>query len=394
MATTGQLRALITAASAAPDRARLAVELCEREPLLGHRSEVIRAAIRDAGVALDAAPDRELEARVLLRLASVKLVELDWDGADQALTAAGERVDHQGPWMYLSAARACRVAIRRGDRGAATATLTAAAGHVDQVADAADPRWRHVAAEIAIGIAECAVHEQPGDPAPFDPVRELVDELRHHADTAWPTAVDALFTAHQLLATDALARGDAGRAADHLRPVVRIAHDHGSPADEIEGRLARAAALAGRGDQAGAEEAERVIQVARDRALEHDLQDLHVGALIAQAGLMSMRGKTQGALDRCLEIARIGEKGGDLRRYVAAVGLMSQIYQNHGDFPSAYRTIAESYHALRSVQGDTVKPLFTPLLETLRDRIGADRFTALVDDVNRARQLAEAAQRS
>jgi hypothetical protein len=104
---------------------------------------------------------------------------------------------------------------------------------------------------------------------------------------------------------------------------------------------------------------------------------------------MSLRGKTAGALERALEIARIGEAGGDVRRYVAAVGLMSQIYQNHGDFPSAYRTIAESYHALRSLHGDQVKPLFTPLLETLRDRIGPDRFTTLVDDVNRARRLAE-----
>ena len=379
------------AASTGAERARLAVEICEREPLLGHRAEVIRAAIREAGVALDAAPDRELEARVLLRLASLKLAELDWDGAEQALAAAGERVDRQGPWMYLSAIRSCRVAVRRGDRGAAVSTLTAAAGHVDEVADHADPRWRHAVAEIALGIAECAVHDEPGDPAPFDALRELTRELRATPGAAWTTATDALFTGHQLLATDAL-----GRAADHLREVVRIAKEHGSPADEIEARLARAAALSARGDLAGGEEAERVIQVARDRALEHGLEDLHVGALIAQAGLMSMRGKTQGALDRCLEIARVGQAGGDLRRYVAAVGLMAQIYQNHGDFPSAYRTIAESYHALRTAQGDAVKPLFTPLLETLRDRIGPDRFRTLVDDVNRARQLAEssAAQRS
>ena len=63
------------------------------------------------------------------------------------------------------------------------------------------------------------------------------------------------------------------------------------------------------------------------------------------------------------------------------------------DTPSAYRTIAESYHALRAIHGDAVKPLFTPLLETLRDRLGPTRFATLVDDVNRARALAESTAR-
>ncbi len=132
-----------------------------------------------------------------------------------------------------------------------------------------------------------------------------------------------------------------------------------------------------------------MIQIARDRALEHGLTDLHVAALIGQAGLMSQRGKTAGALDRCIEVARLGADGGNLGRYVAAVGLMSQIYQNHGDFPSAYRTIAESYHALRAVQGDVVKPMFERLLEPLRDRMGRDRFAKMIDDVSRARRLAD-----
>ena len=151
----------------------------------------------------------------------------------------------------------------------------------------------------------------------------------------------------------------------------------------------RADALAARGDQAGTEEADRVIQIARDRALEHGLTDLHVAALIGQAGLMSQRGKTAGALDRCIEVARIGADGGNLGRYVAAVGLMSQIYQNHGDYPSAYRTIAESYHALRQVQGDGVRPMFERLVESLRDRMGRDRFSKMIDDVSRARRLAD-----
>ena len=396
MAPAAKLREQLATASGAA-RAQLAVELCEREPLLGSRIGPVRDAITEAGAALDGAPRddgaAELEARVLLRLASLKLVELDWNAADQALTAAGERVGREGPWMYLSALRACRVAIRRGDRATALATLTRAGEHIDRVADHADPRWRHVLAELALGIGECAVHDEPGDPAPFEPLRDLTRELQQTPSAAWTTAVDALFAAHQLLATDALARGDAGRAADHLRHVVKLAHEHDSPRDEVEARLARAAALAARGDLAGGEEAERVIQIARDRALEHGLDDLHVGALIAQAGLMSQRGKTAGALDRALEVARIGQAGGDLRRYVAAVGLMATLYANHGDHPSAYRTIAESYHALRAIHGDAVKPLFTPLLETLRDRLGPTRFATLVDDVNRARALAESTAR-
>lgn len=384
-------------------RAALAVDLAESEPLLGHRAGVIRDAIRAAGEALDAAvPDTadgadpggsrpdggpslaELQARLLLRLAAVKMSELDWDASDQALHSAGERLGREGPLMLVIAARACRVALRRGDHAIAGATLRRAAAHVSEIADARDARWQRALTEMTIGIAEVAIHDDPGDPAPFDALRELVDELRHD-----PRAVDAVFTARQLLATDALARGDAAAAASQLREVVKIAQEHKSPADEIEARIARAAALTGRGDPAGAEEADRVVQIARDRALEHGLTDLHVAALIAQAGLMSQRGKTAGALDRCIEIARSAAAGGDLGRYVAAVGLMSQIYQNHGDFPSAYRTIAESYHSLREVQGEQCKPMFAPLLETLRDRMGNERFAKMIDDVGRARRLAD-----
>jgi hypothetical protein len=378
-----QIRAQIDVA-APHDRAALSVQLAEYEPLLAHRSEIVRAHVHAASAAIEAAPDPALEARVMMRLASIKMCELDWSGADAVLSAAGEAIGRAGPLMFAIAARSCRVGIRRGDREVAGATLRIAAGHVAQLASPADPQWRRAVIEIALGIAEDAIHDEPGDPAPFDGLRDLVDELR--VDPAW---IDEVFLARQLLATDALARGDASAASNHLREVVRIAHEHDSPADEIEARIARAAALSGRGDLAGAEEADRVIQIARDRALEHGLADLHVAALIGQAGLMSQRGKTAGALDRCIEIARIGADGGNLGRYVSAVGLMSQIYQNHGDFPSAYRTIAESYHALREVQGETVKPMFTGLVETLRDRMGPDRFSKMIDDVSRARRLAD-----
>jgi|GEM_PF-2123467 len=377
------LRAQLASADPA-ERGVIAVAIAEQEPLLGHRVEAVRAALHAAGAAIDGQGDPTLEARLLLRLASVKMVELDWEAADQALSSAGDRLGREGALMFVVAARACRVALRRGDHEVAGATLRLAATHVAQIADPKDPTWRTALVELTLGVGEVAVNQEPGDPEPFDALRELVDELRR--DEAW---TDAVFTARQLIATDALARGDAPTAANTLRDVVKTAQEHGSPADEVEARLARAAALSGRGDLAGAEEADRVVQIARDRALEHGLTDLHVAALIGQAGLMSQRGKTAGALDRCIEVAKIGVSGGNLGRYLAAVGLMSTIYQNHGDFPSAYRTIAESYHALREVQGETVKPMFTPLLDTLRDRMGGERFAKMIDDVSRARRLAD-----
>lgn len=365
-------------------RAELAVRLAEETPCFGNHLEPVRKLIHAAGPLVEAAGDAALEARLLFRLAAIKLAELDWSATDAVLSSAGERIGRAGPLMFAIAARSCRVGIRRGDRATAGDTLRAAAQHVARIAVPTEWAWQLALAEITVGLAEDAVHDEPGDPTPFDNLRDLVDQLRH--DPRW---VDTVFTARQLLATDALARGDAASAANHLREVVKAAHEHGSPADEIEARIARAAALAARGDQAGTEEADRVIQIARDRALEHGLTDLHVAALIGQAGLMSQRGKTAGALDRCIEVARIGADGGNLGRYVAAVGLMSQIYQNHGDFPSAYRTIAESYHALRAVQGDGVKPMFERLLEPLRDRMGRDRFAKMIDDVSRARRLAD-----
>ncbi|MEZ4404453.1 MAG: hypothetical protein R3B06_30820 [Kofleriaceae bacterium] len=377
------LRAQLAEADPAT-RATLAVRLAEEEPLFGHRVEVIRQLVHAAAAAVEAAPDPALEARLMMRLAQIKLVELDWAAADATLTAAGERIGREGPLMFAIAARSCRVAIRRGEREVAGATLRAASRHLAELADPADEAWQRALAELTLGIAEEALHDEPGDPAPFDALRDLVDQLRH--DPRW---VDVVFTARQILATDALARGDATTAGHVLREVVREAHAYGSPADEVEGRIARAAALAARGDAAGVEEAERVVQIACDRALEHGLTDLHVAALIGQAGLMSQRDRTAGALDRCIEIARIGAAGGNVGRYVAAVGLMSQIYQNHGDFPSAYRTIAESYHALKAVAGDEIRPMFERLIEALRERMGPPRFTKMIDDVSRARRLAD-----
>jgi hypothetical protein len=367
------------------DRARLAVEIAELEPLLGHRTAPVRAAIAEAARALDETPDPELEARVLLRMASLKMVEQEWDAADAALAAVGDKVGRDGPWMYLSAVRACRVAIRRGDRAVAAATLDAGSRQLEKVARDTDPGWQRSLIETELGIAEVAMHSEPGSSQAFEALEDLIGELGH--DARW---IDEIFTARQILVVDALARADAARAANLLRDVVKVAQDLGSPEDEIEARIARASALMARGDRPGLDEAERVVQIARDRALEHGLEDLHVAALIAQAGLMDERGKTQGALDRCLEIARSGAANGDVRRYIAAVGIMSNIYQKNGDFPSAYRAIAESYHALSTATGKDVKPLFTPLLESLRDVMGPERFSKMVDDVNTARRLADA----
>lgn len=56
-------------------QATAAVERAEREPLLGARIGPVRAAIDAAAPLLDEVPQPRLRARILLRLASVKLAE-------------------------------------------------------------------------------------------------------------------------------------------------------------------------------------------------------------------------------------------------------------------------------------------------------------------------------
>ncbi|MBL0213156.1 MAG: hypothetical protein IPQ07_04685 [Myxococcales bacterium] len=358
-----------------------AVDGAEREPILGHRIAPARAAIDAAAILLDRVDDGDLRARLMLRLALVKMVETDWEGADGALDAAADHAT-TAPLKLLAAIRACRVAVRRNQRDLARQTLIAASGKLPDLDDGSVP-WRDVTIEVALAIAEVAIHDDPPDRRAFDPLRELIDELAGD-----PRHADSLFTGRQLLATFAMSIGDATQAAHALRALVKLAAEAKSPADEVEARLALAGVLVDAGTPIGAEEAARVVQIARDRALEHGLTELHHAALIAQAGSLAEAGKTAGAIDRVLELARAAAAEGNGTQFVAAVGIMAELYSRSGDHVSAFRTIAESNHALSAATKSDTAPLFRPQLVRLRDQVGEERFAKIVADVDRANRLA------
>jgi len=359
-----------------------ALEHAEREPILGHRIAPARAAIDAVATLLDQVTDGDLRARLMLRLALVKMVEADWDGADGALDSAADYAT-EAALKLLAAIRACRVAIRRGQRDLARQTLIAASNQLPSLDDGSR-QWRDVAIEAAIAIAEVAVHDDPPDRRAFDPLRELIDELAGD-----PRHADSLFVGRQLLAAYAMSVGDPTAAAHALRALVKLAAEARSPADEVEARLALAGVLVDGGTSVGAEEAARVVQIARDRALEHGLTELHHAALLAQAGALSEAGKTAGAIDRVLELARLAAAEGNASQFVASVGIMAELYSRSGDHVSAFRTIAESNHALSAATKADTAPLFRPHLARLRDQVGEERFAKIIADVDRANRLAD-----
>lgn len=367
--------------------ATAALELAEAEPLLGNRIAPVRAAIDAAAQVLDRVAAPELRARLLLRLAQVKLAEQDLEGADQALAAVGDHVPDHVAIRYLTGVRACRVAVRRGaaQRRQAEDVLLQTAAHLPPF-DADDVLWQRVMSEVAIGMAEVAIHADPPDDSAFEPVRELVEELAED-----PAHIDVVFTARQLLAAYALSVGDAQRASTAFRALIKIAVDAGSPADEVEARLALAGILVetshGPASQVSREEAAHHVQRARDTALEAGLTSLHQAALIGQAGVLADGGKTAGAIDRMLELARSAAADQDVPRYVAAVGLMAELYARSGDAVSAFRTIVESHRALSEATRSDATHLFRPHLAALRDRIGSERLEQIAADVARANQL-------
>lgn len=371
------------------------VELAEAEPLLGNRIVPVRVAIDAAAAALDRVAAPELRARVLLRLAQVKLAETDLEGADQALGAVGDHVPDHVAIRFLTGIRACRVALRRGPgpRAQAQQMLMQTAARLPQF-DADDPLWQRTTSELVLGIAEIAIHTDPPDADAFDPLRALVDEL---ADD--PTQIDVVFTARQLLAAYALSTGDGPRASAAFRALIAIATAAKSPADEVEARLALAGVLVesshGPAAQVSRDEAAHHVQRARDTALEHQLGPLHHAALIAQAGVLADGGKIAGAVDRMLELARSAAAEQDVPRYVAAVGLMAELYARSGDVVSAFRTIVESHRALSAATHSDATALFRPHLAALRDRVGEARLEQIAADVAKANQLAsELAEKS
>jgi hypothetical protein len=100
-------------------------------------------------------------------------------------------------------------------------------------------------------------------------------------------------------------------------------------------------------------------------------------------------GQTAAALDRVLELARASVAGQDVQQYVAAVGIMSELYARSGDHVSAFRVIAESRLALARATGSDTMPLFRPLLARLRDRIGESKLERIAADVEQANRLAD-----
>ncbi len=111
-----------------------AVELAEIEPLLAHRTAPVRAAIDVAAARLDA-PDADpiLRARLMLRLASLLMVETDFEGAEQALAAASRHAPDARALSFVAGARRCRIALRRGQRDEASATLLANAARLPEL---------------------------------------------------------------------------------------------------------------------------------------------------------------------------------------------------------------------------------------------------------------------
>ncbi len=364
-------------------RATTLVELAESEPLLGNRLEPVRAAIDAAARVLDEVPLPELRARIMLRLTDVKLVENDWDGADRALEAVGRHVpDHEG-LRFLAGIRACRVGIRRGpdEREAARTMLRAAALKLPDLDDG-DTIWHRVTCELVLGVAEVAIHDDTPDPAAFEPLRMLVENLASD-----PTALDTVFLGRQLLGTYAISIGRLDFAARELRAVAELARQVGSPADEVEARLAIAGIVVEQ-DLVGREEATRQVQRARELATQHELPMLQQAATLAEAGVLAAAGKTAVAIDRVLDLARSAQAAQDVPRYVGAVGIMAELYARSGDHVSAFRTIAEANHALGVATGSDATPLFRPHLARLRDRIGEERLARIASDVDKANRLA------
>jgi tetratricopeptide (TPR) repeat protein len=362
-----------------------AVERAEREPLLGSRIAAVRAAIDAAAPLLDQLPVPQLRARILLRLASVKLAEQDYEGADQALEAVARHVPDDTTLRFLCGVRACRVAIRRNaeTRKLARDTLLNVAARLDAFETNA-PAWDGVTTEVALAIAELALHDDEPDPSAFEPIAQIVNGL-----TGDPRHADTAFTGHLVLGAFALQTADPERAVRSLRAAVQLAKDAGSPRDEVEARLALASALVATDSLIALDEALRTVQVARDRTLEHQLADLHQATLVAQAGVLSAAGKTAGAIDRVLELARIAVAKQDVPQYVGAVAIMAELYAKTGDHVSAFRTIAESHAALAAATNSDTTALFRPLLQRLRERIGGERLDRIAREVEIANRLAD-----
>jgi tetratricopeptide (TPR) repeat protein len=383
MATLGELRSRVLKARAGggAELAAALLDLAEAEPVLRHRAAPVRALLEEAARVLDTVEDLGLKGRVLLRLAEVKLAEEDQEGAEQLAVRAADflgKINALDDLVRAGTVQA-RAEARRGRLDRARALLGQLGAELPAEPEGLSGRRTAVAMALALGEVSLSADDEAED------AEKIYGELLPGVESD-PLFTDAAFACHQSLAFLAATRGDVAMIK-HLRAVIALARGAAAPEDECEARVAVAAALAERGDLAGREEAERHVQVALDTAIEHSLDSMHMAALTAQAGLMARKGQTQGALDRCLEIARAAVAHKDLPRYVGAVALMSEVYQQQGDYPSAYRALAEADAVLREQVGETAREMVRPHLLALSQKMGRNKFLEMADNVNKA-QLA------
>lgn len=104
------------------------LERAESEPLLPHRSGEVRLLLRQCLPLLDGA-EPALAGRVFARLAQVKMLDGDLDGAEELLARATRRkAQAQDPFSDVAArALGIRVQVRRGDLAGAREALRALA---------------------------------------------------------------------------------------------------------------------------------------------------------------------------------------------------------------------------------------------------------------------------
>lgn len=360
-------------------RAEALIDLAELEPLFAHRVAVVRPLLHECGSLLDELGDKTLEGRVLLRLADIKLVENDLEGVEQLAERARERLE--GDLARTLAARClfARVSIRRHDFALAREKLVAISNESDDVAPETAAARRAVAS-IAFAWAELAMEEQQYEEA-LARLSALAAEL---VNMQGDDTTELRFACLQARGMMALAQDKFALACTSLREAVVLAKSAGAVEDELDVRVGLAGTLVQRGDPVGWDEAEKHLQITRDTALEHGLDGQYMAALVGQAGLMAHKGRTHAALDRCLEIAEVAGSKKDLPRYIAAVSLMSSIYERKGDLASAYRTFAEAHAALKEQLGAGATDLIRPPLSAFAARIGQDKFAEIAAAVNKA----------
>jgi hypothetical protein len=364
-----------------PDLAEAIVTLAEIEPIFDHRITEVDALLRDAASRLAADAPADLQGRVLVRLASTQISGEKLDDADATLERAIALLPEGHPGRIEAAALAVRCMVRRGQRQRAGEMVPPLAKSLGAVPDSHPARRAMLT--VAMVVAEVMFEDDADRGEAVEMFRDLLAAFGDDDRFS-----DLAFLAHQALAAGELLEADAA-VLHHLRAIIKLTREVGAPSDEIHARIALAGMLTEKGDATSLEEAGRHLQVARDRALEAGLDDLHMLALIGQAGNLARRGRIHGAVDRCLEIARSAVQRHDLLRYVGAVALMSTIYELRGDMTSACRTLLEAEHGLgEAIGNDEARGLIRPHLHGLAGRIGKERFLELLAQIRAVHDIA------